>query len=95
MRRRWTEKADSDLDQIAAFYTSVANEWGAAENVVRLLNAVAPFDLMPKKSRPGRVPGTRALANPGLPYSVSYCVVASENQILRVFHTARKPPKTW
>lgn len=45
--------------------------------------------------RPGRVFGTRELVIERYPYIVPYRIQGNAVQLLRVFHTSRKPPKTW
>jgi toxin ParE1/3/4 len=51
-------------------------------------------DLLARNPAIGRVPGTRELVIPGTPYIVPYRVRANAVEILRVFHAARKWPKT-
>lgn len=49
----------------------------------------------PALGRPGRVLGTRELVIDRYPLIIPYRVVGDELQVLRVFHTSRKPPKAW
>lgn len=56
------------------------------------LTALADF---PAIGRPGRVPGARELVIDRYPLIIPYRVVGNEIQVLRVFHTRRKPPKAW
>lgn len=95
MRLQWTERSRQDLVVIGEHYRQEAGERIAAQNMLRLIDTVESLVVMPEKARPGRVPGTRELVIQGLPYIVPYRVVTDEIQILRVFHTARKPPAAW
>jgi len=46
----------------------------------------------PELGRPGRVPKTRELVVPNLPYILPYYIKKKEVRILAVMHTARKWP---
>ena len=48
----------------------------------------------PNLGRPGRVPRTKELVIPNLPFIIPYQVNQNTLEILRVFHTARKWPDT-
>ncbi len=94
MRVRWLRRALANLDEEAAY---VAQEDPAAaarmmEEICKQVDALAAF---PASGRAGRVPGTRELVVLGYPFLVPYRVVADEMQILRSFHTRRKPPVAW
>lgn len=73
-----TRLAQDDLEQAARIYDRVRS----------LVEELAQF---PHTGRPGRLSGTRELVFPGLPYIVPYRVRADAVQVLRVFHTSRKP----
>lgn len=45
--------------------------------------------------RPGRIPGTRELIFPSLPYIVPYRIRGEIVEILSVFHAARKWPESF
>lgn len=47
----------------------------------------------PHQGRPGRIFGTRELVIDKYPFIIPYRVKGNEIQILRVFHTSRKPPE--
>ncbi|MDQ1363274.1 MAG: toxin ParE1/3/4 [Pseudomonadota bacterium] len=51
----------------------------------------------PALGHPGRVHGTRELVVPDTRYIIPYRVRPRTDtiEILRVFHTSRKPPKNW
>ena len=94
MRLRWLRKALENLDAEAAY---IAGEDPAAARLVlqRILTAVRLLATQPALGRPGRVAGTRELVVPKTRYLVPYRVRGQTVEILRVFHTSRKPPGRW
>lgn len=94
MRVRWLRKALRNLDEEATY---IAEDDPAAARVVveRVLNAVAMLAQQPGMGRPGRVPGTRELVVAKTRYIVPYRVRGDAVEILRVFHTSRRPPQRW
>jgi len=94
MRVSWLRTALRNLDEEATYIA--ADDAAAARLVVeRVLNAVAQLATQPDLGRPGRVPGTRELVVLNTRYLIPYRVRGTEVQILRVFHTSRRPPKQW
>jgi plasmid stabilization system protein ParE len=94
MRVRWLRTALRNLDEEATHIA--ADDATAARLVVeRVLEAVAQLAGQPDLGRPGRVPGTRELVVLDTRYIVPYRVRGAEIQILRVFHTSRRPPQRW
>lgn len=94
MRLRWLRKALHNLDEEAAYITT--DDAAAAQLVVgRILESVAQLAHQPGLGRPGRVPGTRELIVQKTRYIVPYRVRGDTVQILRVFHTSRRPPQHW
>jgi toxin ParE1/3/4 len=94
MRVRWLRTALRNLDEEASFIA--ADDATAARLVVRrVLTAVAPLAEHPGMGRPGRVPGTRELLVPRTRYIVPYRVHGETVEVLRVFHTSRRPPDHW
>ena len=94
MRVEWLRSALRNLDAEAAYIAG--DDPAAADEVVeRILNAVAALAEQPNLGRPGRVPNTRELVVLHTRYIVPYRVRADVVQILRVFHTSRRPPKNW
>jgi plasmid stabilization system protein ParE len=94
MRVRWLRTALRNLDEEATYIA--ADDAAAASLVVeRVLNAVSQLVEQPDLGRPGRVPGTRELVVLDTRYIVPYRVRGPEVQILRVFHTSRRPPQRW
>ncbi len=94
MRVRWLRAALRNLDEEATYIA--ADDAAAARLVVeRVLNAVAQLAEQPDLGRPGRVPGSRELVVLDTRYIVPYRVRGAEVQVLRVFHTSRRPPQRW
>lgn len=94
MRVRWLAKAlaslSAELGHIAAEDADTARR--IAIVVRERTERLAQF---PESGRPGRVVGTRELVLAGLPFIIPYRVRGEEVQVLRFFHTSRKPPATW
>ena len=94
MRVRWLRAAVRNLDEEASYIA--ADDPRAARLVVaRVLDAVAQLTEQPGLGRPGRVPGTRELVVLKTRYVVPYRVNGETVEILRVFHTSRRPPQRW
>ena len=94
MRVRWLRKALRRLDDEASYVA--ADDLAAARLVVdRVLAAVAMLADQPGLGRPGRVPGTRELVVAKTRYNVPYRVRDETVDVLRVFHTSRRPPERW
>jgi len=94
MRVRWLRKALHNLDEEAAYIAT--DDAAAAQLVVaRIVESVPQLAHQPGLGRPGRVPGTRELIVQKTRYIVPYRVRGDTVQILRVFHTSRRPPQHW
>lgn len=94
MRIRWLRKAVQNLDEQASYIA--AEDPAAATLVVQLVfDAVAMLAQQPGLGRPGRVPGTRELVVLKTRLLVPYRVRGQDIEILRVFHTSRRPPSRW
>ncbi|OGA06153.1 MAG: hypothetical protein A3D95_02585 [Betaproteobacteria bacterium RIFCSPHIGHO2_12_FULL_69_13] len=92
MRRRWTRRAERDLDAIAE-YIGAENPAAAATVVLEIIGQVeALLPAYPAIGRPGRVGGTRELVIRGLPYIVPYRLRGDDVELLRVLHTSRRWP---
>ncbi len=87
----WLEEAVWDLKSIGQFIAE--DDPTAAYRVLSKIevaaNSLSPH---PELGRPGRVPKTRELIAPGLPYIVPYYLKKNEIRILAVTHTSRKWP---
>jgi plasmid stabilization system protein ParE len=94
MRVRWLRKALRNLDDEAS-YIAVDDVNAARLVVARVLDAVAMLEQQRALGRPGRVPGTRELVVRKTRYLVPYRVRGDVIEILRVFHTSRRPPEKW
>lgn len=94
MRVRWLRTALRNLEDEAA-YIAIEDPKAARLVVERVLQAIANLAHQPGLGRPGRVPGTRELVVPKTRYIVPYQVQKESIEILRVFHTSRRPPQRW
>jgi toxin ParE1/3/4 len=93
----WTQRAFADLDFI--YDAIVADRSRVAERVVRTLMTHAErLSRYPRRGRPGRLPDTRELVVPKLPYIIVHALVPSlistkpDVAILRVIHGAMQWP---
>ena len=92
MRVRWLRTALRNLDSEATFIAE--DDPAAARRVVeRVLTAVAMLAAQPGLGRPGRVANTRELVVLKTRYIVPYRVRGDTVEVLRVFHTSRRPPQ--
>ena len=94
MRVRWLRRALENLDAEAEYIAQDSHS-AACEIFQYVKTSVDKLADFPAIGRPGRVPGTRELVIDRYPLIVPYRVVGNELQVLRVFHTRRKPPKAW
>ena len=94
MQVRWLRAALRNLDDEASY---IANDSPQAAQLVvqRVLRTVALLAEQPGLGKPGRVPGTRELLVPKTRYVVPYRVRGNLVEVLRVFHTARRPDQRW
>jgi plasmid stabilization system protein ParE len=90
----WLRKALLNLDEEVT-YIAQDNAQAAQQVVERIVRAVDLLKHQPGLGRPGRVPGTRELPVADTRYLVPYRVRGQRIEILRVFHTSRKPPSQW
>ena len=91
MHIKWTTKARNDLYSVEE-YISRDNPTAAVETVLNIIETVESLSTFTQIGRPGRVPDTRELLIPSLPFIVPYRVDSSTIVILRVYHTSRKWP---
>jgi toxin ParE1/3/4 len=61
----------------------------------RIFDAVALLAASPQMGRPGRVNGTREMIVPKTRLLIPYRIRDGVIEILRVFHTSRRPPARW
>ena len=91
MHIKWTTKARNDLYSVEE-YISRDNPTAAVDTVLKIIETVESLSTFTQIGRPGRVPDTRELLIPSLPFIVPYRVDSSTIVILRVYHTSRKWP---
>jgi len=94
MQIRWLKTAISSLDA-AMTYIAQEDEEAAGKISDYIHLRVESLREQPEQGRPGRILGTRELVMDKYPFIVPYRVKDGELQILRVFHTSRKPPPKW
>lgn len=94
MRVRWLRAALAELDAEAE-YIARDNPKAASKIVGYIATAVDRLARHPSMGRPGRVSGTRELVVSGTPYIIPYRVRGDFVEILRVFHAARKWPRSF
>ena len=94
MQIKWLIQALKNLDQEAEYIAS-DNPKAARLIVQQIRNAVALLADNPSLGRPGRIAGTRELVVNNTRYLVPYRVQGNNVEILRIFHTSRKLPKSW
>lgn len=94
MQVKWLREAIRNLEQ-EADYLAEKNPAAANAMLQHIRSSVSLLAQHPGTGRPGRVPGTRELVIPRYPYLIPYRVRGEALEVLRVFHTSRKPPKNW
>ena len=96
MQIKWLRKALVNLDEEAE-YISRDDPAMARVIVQQIHEAASVLATNPSLGRPGRIFGTRELLIPGARYVVPYRVRTRLKcvEVLRVFHTSRKPPEHW
>ncbi len=90
----WLRAALLNLDEEAA-YIAQDSPQAAQQVVTRIAHAIELLAHRPGLGRPGRVPGTRELPVARTRHLIPYRVRGQRIEILRVFHTSRKPPSQW
>lgn len=96
MQVSWLARALRNLDDEAEFVAQ-DNPAAAQALVQRVHDAIGHLKANPALGRPGRIHGTRELIVPGTRYIIPYRVKPRSYriEILRVFHTSRRPPNRW
>jgi toxin ParE1/3/4 len=96
MQIKWLRKALAKLDEEAEYISR--DDLAMARKIVQQIHeAISMLAKNPSLGRPGRIFGTRELVVPGTRYLVAYRVRPRLKcvEVLRVFHTSRKPPEHW
>ena len=88
----WLKLALHDLEEIVK-YISKDNPETSVRIAEEIWQASLSLVHSPNRARPGRVPGTRELILPGLPFFIAFRVRDDSVQILRILHTSRKYPQ--
>lgn len=92
MRIEWLREAGQDLIEIRRYIAE--DHPGAAVQVAkRILDTITYLRDHSGIGRAGRIPGTRELVIPGLPYIVPYRVKGEAIEILGILHTSQEWPK--
>lgn len=96
MRIKWLRTALKNLEDEAA-HIAKDNPQAAGLIVQRIQHTVSLLADNPNLGHPGRLPGTHELVIPKTRYIIPYRVRPRLGciEILRVFHSARKPPEHW
>lgn len=88
---RWTAPAADDLQQITQ-YIREDNPTAARAVAKTIFDAANSLETSPFRGRSGRVPSTRELILPSLPYIIVYEVTDPAIHILHIYHGARNWP---
>ena len=92
----WLPRARDDLQDIAAYYQSVAGKPVADKILQAIVRAASLLADMPQLGHPSSsTDGIYEWQVPRLPYLLPYRVIADRIEILRVFHEAQEPPEGW
>lgn len=90
----WLKSALNNLDEIAEYISQESPQ--APQQVVGLIvEQVNQLTAQSALGRSGRVVGTRELVVSNTHYLVPYRIKNNQVEVLRVFHTSRRPPKVW
>ena len=91
MRVKWTHKALANLDTAVEFIAG-DKPAAAADVASKIWKTAQLLAEQPGMGRPGRVPETRELVVPSLPFILPYVEKDGTVFILRVMHTSMKWP---
>jgi len=89
----WSPEALFDLADLRD-YIAEDNPDGARRVAIALVQTVEEvLSMNSKLGHPGRVPGTRELVIPKMPFIVPYRIRKTTLEVLGVFHTSRRWPE--
>jgi addiction module RelE/StbE family toxin len=91
MQLRWTTPAANDLYNITQ-HIQDDNPAAALDVAGTILGGCESLTNFPHQGRLGRIPGTRELILPGLPYIVVYRVQDQVVEMVRIYHGAQDWP---
>ena len=95
MRVRWTTDAADDLERICD-YIALSRPDSARRVAQSVVERIGTLESFPRLGRPGRVPDTREIAFPPLPFVAVYEVFEDQDEVrvLRILHGAQEwPPR--
>ena len=94
MLLQWTDPAALDLDKIEEHISEENSPTIAVDVVLRIIETVETvLSTHPRAGRIGRVSGTREFVVEGVPFTVIYRQVGSDQlQVIRVLHDAQQWP---
>lgn len=92
MQIEWLPEACQDLIELRRFIATDRPE-AASQAAERILDTIGYLRGHPEIGRAGRIPGTRELVIPGLPYIVPYRVKSAAIVILGILHTSKEWPE--
>lgn len=95
VRIRLLQTAKTSLDKAMTYIAEQEGEEAAKKLYVYIRTQIDNLLDHPYRGRTGQVSGTRELVIGKYPFIIPYRVKDGELQILDVFHTSRKPPKSW
>lgn len=88
----WTDEAETDLENLLAYYFDEAGTEVAAMVYQRIREQVGSLKLFPERCRSGRIPGTREYVLTRLPYIAVVVIDDVQVTVVAIVHTARKFP---
>lgn len=94
MQIKWLKTAIQNLEDELEFIAK-DNPLAAKQVAQRIYRAVSLLAEQSHIGKPGRISGTRELLVPKTRYLIPYRINNNRIEILRVFHTSRKPSKIW
>lgn len=94
MQVKFLRKALRDLNDEAA-YIATDSPQAAQHFMESVQQSTGLLCIYPAMGRPGRVAGSRELIMTDYSYLIPYRVRADAVEILRIFHSMRKPPRGW
>jgi toxin ParE1/3/4 len=91
----WSPEAIEDLTSLRAYIAedNPAAARGVELHIIHNIEQLLPNH--PQMGRPGRVPGTREIVIPKMPFIVPYRMQRNIIQILRVYDGARRWPESF
>jgi toxin ParE1/3/4 len=89
---QWTREAESDLENILAYYAERLEIEHVDAIAHRIVNEIASLREFPNRCRMGRVSGTRELVISRLPFIAVVVVDADTVSVWAVVHTAQEYP---